>query len=456
MSLVNQQPRTFRNIGTGGLGNLLSSIRFGYAIFGIAIYQGAFTQTLRELRGDDRLIAGQTEIAATIAQAIIMLGLGPALWPYRRRLKALLGDLIPYCIIIGLCGISALWSAYPFPTVRRTITLSVCLLFGLWCHLSFGLSHALRLVARTTVVLGILSIVVFVAVPTVGHEVALGYESAMRGVFSQKNTLGAAMLLPVTCYLYEIYTTPTSKYKSWVSIIFLMGCGVLAHSATSLLVSLFVIGLAIMVYIHSRQRTFIILMFTSLAICFALGLATLVDADVVFGLIGRDPNFTGRMPLWILSLKAASVRPLLGYGYSGFWTEDSMITQYIWAMINWKAPSAHNGYLDIVLQIGIVGLVVYMYMWVQIIVRAWRAKSDPTFPEAFWILLFMITNILLNTDEGPLPYPDQFTLLMPGVIISLALWTRRQQTNGKTRSLVSRKSPLLPGQAGRLQSARPR
>ena len=105
-------------------------------------------------------------------------------------------------------------------------------------------------------------------------------------------------------------------------------------------------------------RLFVIFVYGSVSVVLFIAAALIVDSTDVFALIGRDMSFTGRLPLWEMSLQAARVHPLLGYGYNGFWTDDSRAVQYIWAMITWKAPSAHNGYLDIVLQIGLIGLVV--------------------------------------------------------------------------------------------------
>ena len=74
-------------------------------------------------------------------------------------------------LVSVLCGVSVLWSAYPLPTARRSVTFSVCVFFGIWCYLVFGFSQFLRWVAHITVVLGICSIVVYFVLPSV----ALGY-----------------------------------------------------------------------------------------------------------------------------------------------------------------------------------------------------------------------------------------------------------------------------------------
>ena len=59
----------------------------GYVMFAFMIYEGAFTSTLRYLRGgDEHLLPGQTDIASTVAQTIILTILCWMWWLRRRHL----------------------------------------------------------------------------------------------------------------------------------------------------------------------------------------------------------------------------------------------------------------------------------------------------------------------------------------------------------------------------------
>jgi len=93
------------------------------------------------------------------------------------------------------------------------------------------------------------------------------------------------------------------------------------------------------------------------------------------------------------------------------------------------------------LQIGIVGLLLYVWVWGGIIKNSLVAWWRKSLPEARWILLFMLVNLLLNMDEGPLPYPDQFTVLMPGSILLLRSWQRERKFAAAVAAL-RRATPL--------------
>jgi O-antigen ligase len=183
----------------------------------------------------------------------------------------------------------------------------------------------------------------------------------------------------------------------------------------------------------------------------ALGIVILVfDPEMLFGAVGRDASLTGRIPLWQTLWPFARQRLLLGWGYAGFFNADVKEMQYIWKIIEWKAPNAHNGYLDIMLQIGVIGLGLYLWVWSRAIVLSIKILRTPggakEFPVGIWAGLFMLVNVALNMDEGPLPYQDQFTMLMPLTILGLEeAWgqIRSRIRAGKVRrSLFPKQAPL--------------
>jgi exopolysaccharide production protein ExoQ len=378
-------------------------------MFAFMIYEGAFISSLRYLRGADDLLPGQTDPSSTVAQATILTILCWMWWLRRRYLLPVMRDILPYLLIIGLCALSALWSDYPFPTVRRSVTLSSCVFFGAYCYVQFGLKGTLELMGRATIIVAILSIAAFFLVPSVGHETAQGYVNAMRGVFAQKNQMGQSMLLATTWFIYRLCDNPKSVVRPLLCLALLYVCIFMNQSATSL-----VIG---------------------------------IIAASVGAIFWSEANWRRRMLVVYLlvvaySLQAALDRPWLGYGFSGFWNEDSPVVQTIWAALDWKAPSAHNGYIDILLQIGFVGMALYVWVWSSIIGNSLVAWWQRKLPEARWLLLFMLVNLLLNMDEGPLPYPDQFTVLMPGSILLLRSWRRERAFAASAAAALRRAAPL--------------
>lgn len=146
-------------------------------------------------------------------------------------------------------------------------------------------------------------------------------------------------------------------------------------------------------------------------------------------------------------MQATGAHPWLGYGYAAFWNDDTRWVQYIWQTVDWRAPTAHNGYIEVVLEIGLVGLALYAWIWGRIIILAVASSRRARLPVASWVLLFLVVMALLNLDEGTLPYPDQFALLMPGVLCSLEVWRSndRKQLRLDDRRAIARNTSLRSG-----------
>ncbi len=68
-------------------------------------------------------------------------------------------------------------------------------------------------------------------------------------------------------------------------------------------------------------------------------------------------SLTGRLPLWEELLSWIGKRPLLGYGYMAFWDADRV--EILSEMFKWEIPHGHNMYLDITLDVGVIGLFIY-------------------------------------------------------------------------------------------------
>src|SRR4029077_20400107 len=72
--------------------------------------------------------------------------------------------------------------------------------------------------------------------------------------------------------------------------------------------------------------------------------------------LNRDPNMTGRIPMWISSAVMALQRPWLGYGYGAFWVGTEGPSLGVWRIMDWEAPHAHNGLLNLWLDLGLAGV----------------------------------------------------------------------------------------------------
>jgi len=107
--------------------------------------------------------------------------------------------------------------------------------------------------------------------------------------------------------------------------------------------------------------------------------ATFLDPGALVGALGRDPTLTGRTVIWnqVLGMVA---NPLLGAGFESFWLGERL--KKMWSIYYWHPNQAHNGYLEVFLDLGWIGvaflavvLVIGYRNAVGAFRRDWRAGS---------------------------------------------------------------------------------
>jgi O-antigen ligase len=110
-------------------------------------------------------------------------------------------------------------------------------------------------------------------------------------------------------------------------------------------------------------------------------------------------SLTGRLPIWEAILHDVAERPLVGYGYGGFWTPYRVVSySYIH---DWEFTHAHSAYLETLLHVGLVGLVIGLALVVPTIwsaERAYQSTGDSGFRFAAAVLAMALVHGLLDAN----------------------------------------------------------
>jgi exopolysaccharide production protein ExoQ len=150
-----------------------------------------------------------------------------------------------------------------------------------------------------------------------------------------------------------------------------------------------------------------------MAIAIAFGVAMpMTGGSSVEGftsVLGRDETLTGRTGVWAGVLPAAMGQPILGHGFAAFWNP----TRGLLYDIN----EAHNGYLEIILELGFVGLVLFSMFLLSCCRKAQRELSHDFDWGVLWIC-FLLMAVLFNASESSL---NSFTSHLTAVLLFLAI-----------------------------------
>jgi exopolysaccharide production protein ExoQ len=296
-------------------------------------------------------------------------------------------------VLLALAMASMLWSLAPADTLRRCFAITGTTLLGLYLAARFEPRELIRLLGWAFAVVMVLSVLFVAAKPGVGIS-GPPHPGAWRGVFSHKNGMGQTMLLALLTF---VTLAATSRRKRWPIALAVGAAGllVLSTSKTPLAVGsvLVLVGLLVRaMYRHPDRAGYLgaLVVIAALAAPFAV----FVILEPVLTLLGRDLTLTGRTDIWQMAWGAILESPLLGYGYSGFWTATTGPVLDIWFIAGWQVPNAHQGFLDLMLAFGVVGLLLYVLLFLRTMIRTLRMvrRGDPW--TALWsvcvLTLFLI------------------------------------------------------------------
>ena len=319
------------------------------------------------------------------------------IWQARTVFQACLR--LPFLMaLIGVCAVSFIWSIDPSLTQRRSLAIVMTTVAGLYLGTRYSWQTMLRALALVWLILAVSSFFAGLFAPGFGRD-QIVHIGAWQGTFFEKNQLGGVM---ARAAVFAAFLALMDKEFRWVWMTLLGLCGLLVLLSTSKTALLgLTLGLGVLGTCALMKRG----MATGLLVVwlgvFAMGIgaATLILApELVFQLLGRDMTLTGRTDIWITLLDYIQQRPLLGYGYGAFWAEGSFPGDWVRETLQWDAPTAHNGWMEVTLARGLVGLFFLMADFLMTVVRALFAAVN-TWAGVF-ALAFLAQFFLFSLSES--------------------------------------------------------
>jgi exopolysaccharide production protein ExoQ len=311
-------------------------------------------------------------------------------------------------LLFAYMGLSIVWSDYSFVSFKRWIRACGSISMALVVLTEPSTREALESVIRRSVYFLIpfsALLVKYYSSQGQDYNIWTG-ETMWVGITPQKNCLGRLCLLSAFFLFWEFSRTWRDKDRQATksktvadAVVFLLVLWLLigSHSATSLAVLM--IGMAtffgllqLREYMKSAGSMIEV---TAITLIVVLGVAYLIFGDLVFsaavGSLGRDLTFTGRTEIWKLLVPIAARHPVLGLGYGSFWIHP----QLPWPGLN----EGHNGYLDVALELGGVGLALLLAFFISFYRRARQALS-PSFDWAAFNICFLLMAVIHNFTES--------------------------------------------------------
>lgn|GEM_PF-683003 len=169
-------------------------------------------------------------------------------------------------------------------------------------------------------------------------------------------------------------------------------------------------------------------------------------APAFFASAGRDSSFTGRVPLWQELVKMGARSPFVGSGFASFWLDTNRVME-VWRRVDWTPTTAHNGYLDTFLDLGIIGLLGLFLLIVQTYKNIMRtSREKPDFGKLKIVFFTMV--LFHNFTETSLGKPNSLLwllFLLSSIMVSPGATVRANPALGEDAAKdLARQEPLQP------------
>jgi exopolysaccharide production protein ExoQ len=328
---------------------------------------------------------------------ISYLGVAVVLLPWYRETLFVLRRNWSLVSLLVLAVLSSLWADMPDLVLRKTIGLFGTTLFGIALAVRVSFQEQLRMLSWLFRVLAVLSLGCVVLFPSYG----ISSEGEWMGVFGYKNALGAAMGLSL---LVEWQLPAASRFAKVLKGLAMLLSVFLLLNSDSVTPGVALVGALILVSVHKfvTLRFHVPLYAASafIAVLVSVGSSLVfANSDRVMTLVGRSSSLTGRTEIWGLVISFIAQRPILGYGYSAFWLGASPESFVVNQVLRGPVMYSHNGYLEMLLTLGAIGLLLTVVLIGTGIKRAVYLSRQRQFGTELWPLAFLLYFIFHNLGE---------------------------------------------------------
>ena len=347
-------------------------------------------------------------------------------------------------LFVFLALISAYWSLGFAVSLFRATELLFATLVAAYIGIRYRPEQMIELLFWFGAIMLILSITTVFAAPKTGTMYWAPHFGSWRGIYWYKNHLSSITALVNIIFLCRIVTAVEKRDSVGYldGFFYLLSLVVLyfAESVTGyllfILLRFFVVSAWLWIKFHHHLRPW---HYYAISVAFIAVLTlTLSNLDFVLALFNRSPTLTGRVDLWNYLLKDIIPQRLWwGHGFGAIWTFESF-REATKEQIGWGSQVliSDNGFLDILLHVGVIGFVIFSGILILAWVRTFRYGLLNKSLTAFFPLLIMFFVLVGNIPFSLFAETEVFVwllivaaLFMTTPILGQSGYTDQQEAN---------------------------
>jgi O-antigen ligase len=261
------------------------------------------------------------------------------------------------CAIAYACfgAVSALWCNHPASALSTGFQVLMASLYAVYLVSRFSYERLLIMLSWVVMILAVLSAIFAIALPQYGRD-HFSNAGAWQGVFAQKNSLSVVMIYGVSIVMALRCRNLADRAWKYGLLFLCILEAIMSQSREAWAIGLMMVALQVGFNFLSRmavrsRATALLILFLSAAVSVILAV---INREAVLRLLGRDATLRGRTGVWTAVIQICEQHPLKGVGIGSFWGTPA--ASRIDMIVGWAPTSSHNGFLEALLTLGVIGL----------------------------------------------------------------------------------------------------
>lgn len=371
--------------------------------------------------------------------ALLVLGLASAMvLLVRGGAKKSLSDISwPVWVLLGWMTLSIFWSAYQAVSALAVFSQISTTAFAFFLASQFSWRHLLRIFANVVrFILGASLVFELFAAVIIQGPIAPIFKNysgdtppaaafywtqgnlfdgeRIQGIVGNSNLLAFVAMLGVIIFAVEFAIIGTKRWISATFVIISVATMLLAKSAgIGFAMAAVFVAAVVSIAVEGKEKAIRHRYYrVAWIVAGVTALIVLLNRATVFEFFGKSPDMTGRSGIWKLVLGLVEQRPFAGWGWTGHWMPG--VEPFEGLVVIGKVPyyQAHNAYLDVAMQLGLIGALMFAALLFITFIKLWRLAVRHTVALYLWPILVFMGLLVWSLTESRLLIEIGWTLLM--------------------------------------------
>ena len=302
-----------------------------------------------------------------------------------------------FSIFILFASLSCFWANDTILSLRNVLVLLELTVFAVY----FGKQYSWKEIYRFWRWVNLIIVILCFFYAVKEHQTPDWY-----GVLGHKNQFSFIMAQTAVLWLMYAFYYPQHRRMSLGFTILSLIALIKGNSGASKVLTVALLSLwgyfGFVKKLKVRWAFVSVILFMIVSICLTI-IVTENIKFIVVDTLNKDMSLTGRMDFWPMIVDKINHHPIFGYGLSGFWQPwrgaDNPAGDIIVAKTQFRPAHAHNGFLDLGLELGWLGVALFACSFLNNVAKAVVYLSRTRLPESGLPLLLLTYNLMTNMTE---------------------------------------------------------